>query len=129
MTVQKSMRKLAGVLAVVFVATTTPLPAAAAMVSNETALTQHQVDRTELKAFFDRKDVIEAMQEQGVTSEMAKRRVDSMTDAEAQQLAAHIESEPAGAGVIGVLFTVFIVLLVTDILGLTKVFPFTRPVR
>ena len=28
-----------------------------------------------------------------------------------------------------VVFTVFIVLLVTDILGFTKVFPFTRSVR
>lgn len=127
---QKSIKRMAGALAVVFVATTTPLPATAAMVSNETALAQtQQVDRAELKAFFDRADVVEAMQEQGVTPEMAKRRVDSMTDFEAQQLAAHIETEPAGAGVIGVLFTVFIVLLVTDILGLTKVFPFTRPVR
>jgi hypothetical protein len=34
-----------------------------------------------------------------------------------------------GSSVIGVLFAVFIILLITDILGLTKVFPFTRPVR
>jgi hypothetical protein len=27
------------------------------------------------------------------------------------------------------LLTVFIVLLITDILGFTKVFPFTRPIR
>ena len=36
---------------------------------------------------------------------------------------------PAGAGVIGILFAVFIVLLVTDILGFTKIFPFTRPIK
>jgi len=37
---------------------------------------------------------------------------------------------PVGSSsVLGILFTVFIILLVTDILGLTKVFPFTRPVR
>jgi hypothetical protein len=41
-----------------------------------------------------------------------------------------IDQDPAGAAdVVGVLFTVFIILLVTDILGLTKVFPFTRSVR
>ena len=33
---------------------------------------------------------------------------------------------PAGAGVIGALFAVFVILLVTDILGLTDVYPFTR---
>jgi hypothetical protein len=31
--------------------------------------------------------------------------------------------------VLGILFAVFVILLITDILGLTKVFPFTRPVR
>jgi len=31
--------------------------------------------------------------------------------------------------VLGILFAVFIILLITDILGLTKIFPFTRPVR
>ena len=31
-----------------------------------------------------------------------------------------------GAGVIGALFAVFVILLVTDILGLTDVYPFTR---
>jgi hypothetical protein len=31
--------------------------------------------------------------------------------------------------VLGILFAVFVILLVTDILGLTKVFPFTRPIR
>jgi hypothetical protein len=37
---------------------------------------------------------------------------------------------PAGASdILGILFTVFIILLITDILGLTKVFPFTRPIR
>ena len=42
---------------------------------------------------------------------------------------AQIDSAPAGAGIVGTLFTVFVILLVTDILGLTKVFPFTRPIR
>ncbi|MDX1669562.1 MAG: PA2779 family protein [Limnobacter sp.] len=123
------MKNLAAVFAVAFTASTAPLPAMAAMVPSETALATQQIDRSDLKAFFDRQDVVDALKSHGVTAEMAKKRVDSMTDAEAQRLAQHIESEPAGAGVIGVLFTVFIVLLVTDILGLTKVFPFTRSVR
>jgi len=35
----------------------------------------------------------------------------------------------AGEGIIGALLIVFIVLLITDILGFTKVFPFTKPVK
>ena len=44
-------------------------------------------------------------------------------------LAGRMDQAPAGGEFLGLLFTVFIVLLVTDILGLTKVFPFTRSVR
>ena len=44
------------------------------------------------------------------------------------RLADQIDSAPAG-GIIGAILLVFFVLLVTDILGLTKVFPFTRSVR
>jgi hypothetical protein len=55
--------------------------------------------------------------------------VNALTDQEAQTLAARIHDAPAGAGIIGTLFTVFVILLVTDILGFTKVFPFTRSIR
>ena len=45
-------------------------------------------------------------------------------------LAGQIESLPAGgADVLGVLLIVFLVLLLTDILGFTKIFPFTRSIR
>jgi hypothetical protein len=61
-----------------------------------------------------------------------KARVAALTDDEVAQLAAKIDSLPAGAdggGLIGALVLIFIVLLITDILGLTKIFPFTRPIR
>lgn len=52
-----------------------------------------------------------------------------MSDGEVAQLAQRVDQAPAGAGVVGVLFTLFVILLVTDILGFTKVFPFTRAIR
>ena len=53
-----------------------------------------------------------------------------MTDAEAAHVAAQIDAAPAGAGdVIGAIVFIFLVLLITDLLGLTKIFPFTRSVR
>jgi hypothetical protein len=66
---------------------------------------------------------------QGVSSQAALERVAAMSDSEVAQLAGRIDQAPAGGDVLGILFTVFIVLLVTDIMGLTKVFPFTRSVR
>jgi hypothetical protein len=65
-----------------------------------------------------------------VSVDEMRARVDALTDAEAQQMLTQIDQAPAGASdVVGVLFTIFIILLVTDILGLTKVFPFTRSAR
>ena len=63
---------------------------------------------------------------QGVDLDEVEARVASLSDAEAQQMADQLEQLPAGAGVVGALFAVFIILLVTDILGLTDVYPFTR---
>jgi hypothetical protein len=56
--------------------------------------------------------------------------VAALTDEEAAQLAGKLDRLPAGGdGIVGVLLIVFLVLLITDILGLTKIFPFTKPVR
>lgn len=82
-----------------------------------------------MNTFLARDDVRQAMQAQGVSPLSAAERVNAMSDMEVAQLAGRINQAPAGGDVLGILFTVFIVLLVTDIMGLTKVFPFTRSVR
>lgn len=53
----------------------------------------------------------------------------AMSDAEVAQLADRVDQAPAGAGVVGILVAVFVVLVVTDLLGWTSVFPFTRSIR
>jgi hypothetical protein len=104
-----------------------PLPAAAGIVTTEQIYTGSERDR--VRSFLDREDVRAQMQSFGVSADAAQSRVDALSDQEVGELAGRIDELPAGGGVIGVLFTVFIVLLVTDILGFTKVFPFTRSVR
>ena len=86
-------------------------------------------NRVALMATLDRAELTAALQARGVSVDALRDRVASLTDAEAAQLMAQIDQAPAGADILGVIFTVFVVLLVTDILGLTKVFPFTRSVR
>ena len=53
----------------------------------------------------------------------------ALSDDEVAQLAARMDSLPAGGEIIGALVLIFIILLITDILGFTKVFPFTKPIR
>jgi len=73
-----------------------------------------------------RDDVRSQLQLQGVDADEVNARVAALSDEEAQQMADQLDQLPAGASVIGVLFAVFVILLVTDILGLTDVYPFTR---
>lgn len=91
----------------------------------------HVPDRTELLAMLDRDDVRRQLESLGVNPLDARARVESLTDAEAHQLAERIGELPAGAdtSILGILFAVFVILLITDILGLTKIFPFTRSIR
>ena len=104
-----------------------PLPAQAGMVSTDSALTG--TERARVAEFLDRHDVQAQLQARGVRADEVRARVAALTDEEVSQMASRIDSLPAGGDVLGILLTVFIVLLITDILGFTKVFPFTRPIR
>jgi len=86
-------------------------------------------DRARINALIDREDVRAQLQQKGVSASEAKERVNALTDDEAHKIAGKLDQLPAGGDVFGLIFTIFIVLLVTDILGLTKVFPFTRSGR
>lgn len=86
--------------------------------------------RVRLAAALERADVQTALERNGISTTDAKARVAAMSDDEAASLAQQVDSLPAGGdGLIGALVFIFVVLLVTDILGLTKVFPFTRSAR
>ena len=104
-----------------------PLPVSADIVTTEQIYASEERDR--VRSFLDRSDVQAQLQRLGVEPGEAQARVDALTDDEAARIAGHLEQLPAGGSVIGVLFAIFIILLITDILGLTKVFPFTRSVR
>lgn len=106
-------------------------PVHAAMIGTEQIVSTGEViqNRDRIRSFLQREDVRGMLQKQGVDSNVALSRVDAMTDQEVQTVADQLDQMPAGGSVLGVLFAVFVILLVTDILGLTKVFPFTRSVR
>ena len=109
-----------------------PLQSAfAGMVETDQAVSRELAgqDRAMINAFIDREDVLAQLQKQGVTAGEAKARVNALTDDEAHKIAGKLDQLPAGGEVLGVLLTVFIVLLITDILGLTKVFPFTKQIK
>jgi hypothetical protein len=104
-----------------------PLPAHAGMVATQSAL---GAERERIAAMLDRTEVQAQLQAYGVNPSDVKARVGALTDAEAAELAARIDELPAGGiGILGAIVLVFLVLLITDILGYTKIFPFTRPIK
>ncbi len=124
-------RLVASALIVSCTAMGLPLTAQAGIVSTDEVLSSaaQTSSRERVTTFLSRADVRQTLQDQGVNGDAALERVQAMSDTEVAQLAGRIDQAPAGGDILGVLFTIFIVLLVTDILGLTKVFPFTRSVR
>jgi len=105
------------------------LPAAhAGMVGTEAVVNaaQAQQDRERLRSALSRDDVQAQLLARGVDPAQAQARVDSLTDEEMQTLATHMDQLPAGGSVVGALVLIFLVLLVTDLLGLTNVFPFVK---
>ena len=83
-----------------------------------------------LAGLLQRDDVAAALRERGVSPEQARERVAALTDSEAAMLAQQIDAAPAGGtDLLGVAVFVFVLLLITDILGFTKIFPFTRSIR
>ena len=104
----------------------------AAMIGTETALDMSRglEARNYLKGIIAREDVQTALIAQGINPLEAKARIDSLSDAEAIDLADQIEQQAAGGSALGVivgaLLIVFIVLLITDILGYTDIFPFVK---
>lgn len=108
-----------------------PLAAQASVVSTEEAISAEATDanRDRVAGFLARDDVRAALEQQGISADAAAERVRAMSDVEVAQLADRVDQAPAGGNVLGILFTVFVILLVTDILGFTKIFPFTRSIR
>ena len=121
-------RLIAGLLIVSIAGIGLPLPAHAGIVSTDAAFTS--AERGRIASMLERADVRAQLEAYGVRAADVKARVAALTDEEAAQLAGRLDSLPAGGdGIIGALLLIFVVLLITDILGLTKVFPFTRPIK
>jgi hypothetical protein len=117
-----------GIASLLILSLALPLPAQAGLVATDAAVRAEHHER--VSRLLERADLQAQLRGYGVSAADVQARVAALTDEEAAQLAARIESLPAGGeSIIGAILIVFIVLLITDILGFTKVFPFTRSVK
>jgi hypothetical protein len=102
------------------------IPAAhAGMIGTEVLLNAEQ-NRATIETFMSRADIRGQLTLLGVDPAQASVRVANLTDAEVQAMAERIDAMPAGGDAAGVILIIFLVLLMTDLLGLTDVFPFVK---
>ena len=109
--------------------------AQAQMVGTNAVITgqQEAASRAQVTAFLAREDVKQIMTQYGVDAVEAQKRVDSLSSSELQKIANSMDQLPAGGdgigAVVGAAVLIFLVLLITDLIGLTHVFPFVNHQR
>lgn len=89
---------------------------------------QQQVDKTQLLDALATAEVQSKLVALGVDVDLVTERVQHLSADEITQLNAHLDEMPAGSGVLGLLVTIFIVLVITDMLGATDVFSFVNKI-
>ena len=110
----------------------TAITAKAGLIRTEAVINtlQGETSRSRITNFLDRQDVQKSFLEKGTDPIQAKKRVASLTDQEVSQICKVLDQLPAGGDgvgtVVGAVVLIFLVLLLTDILGLTHVFPFVK---
>jgi hypothetical protein len=107
------------------------LPAQAAMIGNDQIVNQglsHQT-RDGLQQLFEQETAQQQLQAWGVNPDQIKSRIDSLTDAELARINQQVNDLQAGGDVLGILLVIFLVFVITDIIGATDVFPFINPAK
>jgi len=125
---QSVMRGIGGVVVMTLTLLSLQTSAYAGMVGTGEVIDQQQavVDRGQLLTALDREDVRRQLVAMGVDPQAAQERVAALSDQEIQSLNGRVQSLPAGGDVLGIAVFIFLVLLLTDILGYTDVFPFVK---
>ena len=111
-----------------------PEPSHGAMIPTSEVAGASTPARARLANLLNRAEVRAALSTYGVSQDEVQARVAALSDEEAAAVAGKLDALPAGGdaglgAVVGAAVLVFLVLLLTDILGFTHVFPFTKPIK
>ena len=103
----------------------------AAVVANNQLIhpTQFAMDKDSLLQSINKNNVQEQLKNMGVASADIKNRIEQMTHEEIAQLNEQINELPAGSGALGAILLVFVIFVITDVIGATDIFPFIHPIN
>ena len=105
------------------------MTASAAVMSTQSMIqqtTQQHFDRDALQQLMQSEEAQQQLQKMGVSLETAEVRLASLTNAELVQFNQQLQHEPVGSSAVGVVLTVFIVFIITDMLCATDLFSFVK---
>ncbi|MBT8135097.1 MAG: PA2779 family protein, partial [Gammaproteobacteria bacterium] len=124
----KTIRKVLSALLTVTLISMTFNSSQAAMIANDVVISQsqHHSARAELMQAVQREDVRQQLLNMGVDPAAVESRINLMTHEEIAQLNQQVEDLPAGGSVLGVLLIIFIVFVITDVIGGTVIFAFIK---
>lgn len=99
-------------------------PSNAAIVSSQEFIdAESRSDRiVQIETVLARKEVIEQFARFGVTAEQAQARIRNLTDEELRQLEGSMGTDIAGGDALATIGTVFLVLLILELVGVTDIF-------
>ena len=100
-------------------------PAYADLVTTEQLATasELQMQRDAITEQLLRDDVKQQLLTLGVDPQSVQERISNMTAAEISQIQGQLDSLPAGAGALGTIALVLLILILLDIAGVTDIFP------
>ena len=98
----------------------------ASIVSTQDIVSEQQsvINKAQLTQSLDRQEVRTILEAQGVDIDKAKERVSAMTDQEVLELSQKMDQLPAGSGLVDTVVLILVILLITDLIGVTDVYPF-----
>ena len=107
------------------------LPAQAAIIDNDRIISEQQaaLDSAAILTMLDQEVTRQQLETWGVNPEMARDRISRLTDQELANINRQLDEVKAGGDILTILVVIFIVFVVTDVIGATDIFPFIRPVR
>jgi hypothetical protein len=127
---QHTQRLLAWLLAVLL--TALPMaPLQAAMIGTDRIVNPAQYGHaaTPLQQFLGRETARQQLEALGVSPDLVQERISRLSDAELARINRDIGQLNAGGDVLEILLIIFIVFVITDVIGATDIFPFIHPVN
>jgi len=121
---RKMSRTVSLIVITAFLGLGLQLPATAAIVGTDATI--HANQQSQAHDLLARQDVRDQLIKMGVDPNEALDRINAMSDREIVALNGKLSELPAGGDIVSTIALIFLVLLFTDIMGWTDIFPFVK---